>query len=805
MTERVERSVAFIGSYVPRKCGIATFTHDLAAAVSMDVYGRDLSDGAKVSIVAMNDRDGKYAYGPEVIAEISQYRREDYRTAADILNASKIDVVSLQHEYGLFGGEWGDYLFELLDRLQKPLVSTLHTVVSDPTREQRDVLRRIHERSNAVVVMAERARILLGQAYGLPQDRIRVIHHGVPDVPFTDTESFKGRFGVSGRPTILTFGLLNPFKNIEIVLDALSKVVADHRDVAYVILGETHPATLREFGEEYRLSLQRRAEELGIYKNVFFHNRYVCIADLREYLQAADIYVTPYGNKEQITSGTLAYAFASGRAVISTPYWHAQELLSGGRGRLVNFNDPDDLAAALRELLENPQKRERMRLAAYEFGRAMIWPRVGEQYAHTFDEACASFATMASDLVGKQQPRMRMSLPEVRLDRLFALTDGTGVLQHAAYLTPDRTYGYCTDDNARALIVTSMVWSLFQDDQVAAQLNVYLSFLHFAHDTKTGRFRNSMSYDRRWLEGDGGDDCQGRAIWALGYLVSHAPNEATARLATDLLRSALARVDALQRPLSWALSILGLHYYLRAVEDDQSARDSLARLAYRLNSRFVERGSQDWPWLQDVVKCDNGRLPQALIIAGVDLGRQELIDRGMHILRWLLDVQTAEEGHLSVIGNKGWLRRKGERARFEQQPIEPASLIGACKEAYRACGGREWLFEMRRCFEWYLGRNDIGQSVVDFSSRGCCDGLKQEGVNRNQGAESVLSWLLSLLIMHEMQTGDALDVATATSTKSAPVDGLLRPGRRAAAAEIRVPRLSESDAVQSSSVSRLDS
>ncbi len=747
--------IAILGSYVPRRCGIATFTHDVATSINLHACGEPRPRRRGVQVVAMNDRDGHYKYGDEVIVEINQHRREDYRNAADVLNTSRVEAVSLQHEYGIFGGDCGDYLFELLDRLRKPFVPTLHSVVSEPTVKQRQVLERICAMSTAVVVMASRARMLLNEVYGVPLERVKLIPHGVPDVPYGDTVPFKERFGLAGRQMILTFGLLGPGKGIEMTLDALGAIAGDFPDVAYVVLGVTHPAVVRESGELYRISLERRAVELGIQKNVLFHNRYVSNEDLREYLQAADIYVTPYRNKEQITSGTLAYALAAGNAIISTPYWHAQELLANGRGRLVDFGDVDGLTAALRKLLQNDAEREEVRRAAYAFGRAMIWPRVAEQYMSVMAHARRTFADTARRLLTEQKAMMRMSLPEPLLDHLFTMTDDTGMLQHALYATPDRRHGYCTDDNARALIVASMAWSLFQDERVLSRLHTYLSFLHFAHIPQTGRFRNFMAYDRHWLEEDGSDDCQGRTIWALGYLISHAPNDSTRRLATDLFHSAVASLDTLQSPRSWALSILGLHYYLRHFSGETDVRTKKGELADRMNAAFDAHATHDWPWFEDVVTYDNGRLPQAMIIAGVQLERRELVDRGLHILRWLFEKQTAHEGHLSVIGNQGWLRKSGERTQFDQQALEPAALIGACKAAYRASGDGKWLVEMRRCFEWFVGRNDLGLSLIDFKTRGCHDGLAVSGVNENQGAESVLSWLLSLLIMHEMQTGDA--------------------------------------------------
>ena len=751
-------TVALIGSYVPRQCGIATFTRDVATSVAEHMQNGRLGETNGVTIVAMNDQESGYDYGPEVKIQIGQHRREDYHSAAEILNNSHINVVSLQHEYGLFGGDSGEYLLDLLRRLRKPLVSTLHTVLTEPSPKQKDVLQRVCQRSNYVVVMADRAKIILNDVYEVPKDRIRLIHHGVPDVPFTDTEPFKARFGLEGRPVILTFGLLGPSKSIETMLDALAQIVPDFPDVAYIVLGVTHPGVIRDSGELYRLSLERRAVELGIQRNVQFHKRFVSNDDLREYLQAADVYVTPYRAKEQITSGTLAYAFASGRAIVSTPYWHAQELLAGGRGRLADFGNADEFAMHLRELLGNDKLRNEVRKASYDFGRAMVWSSVAAEYVDTFGKAQTTFAEYGRDQIAERRVLLRMSLPEVHVDHLFTMSDGTGMLQHAVHATPDRHHGYCVDDNARALIVAAMVWSLFQDRRILQPLQVYLAFLHYAMVPETGRFRNFMSYDRRWLEEDGSDDCQGRALWSLGYLVSHAPNEPAARLATQLLRTANRAAPTLRSPRSQAFAILGLHYFLRKHPDDADARRRMEDLGDTLNRMFMENESETWPWFEDIVTYDNGRLPQALIIAGIGLNRQDLVDRGLRVLEWLIKTQTATEGHLSLVGSDGWMKRDGQCAKFDQQALEPAALIGACKAAYRASGSANWLVEMRRCFEWYVGRNDIDRPMIDFKSRGCFDGLTPDGVNENQGAESVLSWLLSLLIMHEMQTGDAPEV-----------------------------------------------
>jgi glycosyltransferase involved in cell wall biosynthesis len=784
MSTTSRTSVALIGSYVPRRCGIATFTQHLASAIAERIYDQPLKSAEGVRIVAVNDQDDLHKYGPEVTLEIGQHRKYDYRNAADFLNDSKFEAISLQHEYGLYGGETGVYLLELLERLKKPVVSTLHTVLAEPNDSQRDVLRRVCDCSDVLVVMAERARAILNDCYGIPEERIRLIHHGVPDVPFGNTETFKERFGTAGKLTILTFGLLGPSKGIEVVLDALAKIVPDHADVVFTVLGATHPHVKRDSGESYRLSLESRVLERGVQRNVVFHNRYVSEEDLCEYLAAADIYVTPYRDKEQITSGTLAYALASGIAVVSSPFRYAEELLADGRGRLVEFGDVDGFADALRDLVEHPAKRERMRTAAYEFGRAMIWPRVALEYHETLAEArvLATERARVRAREEKREFRMRLSLPEVRPDILLAMTDDVGVLQHCVYTTPDRRHGYTTDDNARAVIVASMAWSLFQDECVLAPLQTYLAFLNHARPGGGGRFRNNMSYDRRWLETNWSDDCQGRAQWALGYLIAHAPHKSMRLLAEDLFRLSLGNFECMASPRALAFAMVGLYYYLRETPEDRAARTAVKTFAVRLTTAFQDCETVDWPWCEDVVTYDNARIPQSLILAGLTLDDEGLTQRGLRVLTWLLNVQTAEEGHLSVIGTDGWLRRGGRRAPYDQQPLEAAALIEACKAAHRATGDERWLIEMRRCFAWYLGQNDGGVSLIEFKSHGCHDGLIRGGVNQNFGAESCLSWLLSLLTMHEMQPGEAPDRSWETAVADDEL-GPLHRGREGLYAE----------------------
>jgi len=752
MSEVSRRSIAMIGSYVPRRCGIATFTHDLSTALADGIFHQPLRECTRVGVVAVTDTEKGYDYPPEVVHEIRHHSKEDYQHAAEFLNTSKFDVVCVQHEYGIFGGSDGAYLLSLLDRLKKPVVAVLHTVLQEPSRLQREILDRLCRKSGAVVVMAQRAAQLLGQVFEIPAEKIIHIHHGVPDVSFGDTAPFKHRFEVAGRPTILTFGLLGPSKGIETMLEALPAVVRLHPRAAYIVLGATHPGVKRELGESYRLSLEKKVLKLGISSNVLFHNRYVALDDLCEYLRAADVYVTPYPSKAQIVSGTLAYAVGCGAAVVSTPYWYAEELLAEGRGRLVPFNDAPRMAEAVNRLLDDDEERLAQRRRAYEFGRLMTWPRAATAFADVFEKAYHAPTVAVAEAAVDVVPDIRLSLPEVRLDHLYRLSDDTGLLQHAVHATPNRREGYSIDDVARALIVVTMHYHLFREDDLLNLFHRYLSYIHFARGAD-GRYHNFMSYDRRWVDTGGSDDSQGRVLWALGYVMAHPPDDMSHDVCRALFDQTFHIFDTMRYVRAFAFAILGTYYALRR-HPDAAVEHTMRRLADKIVESFQKFERDDWPWFDDAVTYENGRVPQALILAGLQLDDDQLVTRGLGSLDWLLEVQTGDDAQISLIGNRGWYRRGRPRARFDQQPVELAALIGACKAAHRATGDPHYLAEMRRCFDWFLGSNDIGVPLIDFKSRGCYDGLSCDGVNLNQGAESLVSWLLSLLIMHEMQSGD---------------------------------------------------
>jgi len=719
------------------------------------IQGEVIGQGDRVQIVAMNNVPQGYPYGDEVRFEIQVQKRMDYRKAADFLNYSNIDVVSLQHEFGIFGGAkgegehpLGEYILSLLSNLKKPVVTTLHTVLQEPFSGQREVLQAICGHSTLVVAQSQKAVELLEEVYGVPREKVVTIHHGAPNVPFLDPAYYKDQFHAEGRKVVLSFGLLSPDKGIEVAIEAMAKVVGDVPEALYIVLGATHPEVRRQYGESYRLSLERIVEELGLEEHVVFYNRFVTTEELIRALVSADVYVTPYLNKEQIVSGTLAYAIACGKAIISTPYWYAQELLDEGRGRLVPFKDSDALAEELIRLLKNDEERLQLRKQAYQFGRKMVWREVASLYIEVFRRAFEEYGTLR--LRARRRMARRPSLLEVDLRHLRTLTDDTGILQHAIFSVPDKYHGYTTDDNARAAIVAVAHWQLFKEEGIIPLLKIYLSFLHYALDEGTGRMRNFLSFDRRWAEEESSEDCHGRGIWALGSVVANPPDEAILGFATNLFNRALPACEGFRYPRGWAYSILGTLAYLKRFGGDRDVRETCIELAEKLLDIFQRNASAGWPWCEDVATYANARLPQALIGVGRTFEREDMLGQGLHSLKWLLEVQIVEGGHISVIGNRGWFPRGGERARFDQQPIELAGLADACYEAYLATGERRWLGEIARCFDWFLGRNDLHEALYDFRTGGCRDGLRSAGTNQNQGAESTLSWLMVLLRMHEI-------------------------------------------------------
>jgi glycosyltransferase involved in cell wall biosynthesis len=740
------QKIAFLADYIPRQCGIATFTADLRQAIDMQYAG------LQSSIIAVTDCPGGYHYPPEVRFEIPEQDISAYRRAADFLNLINVDVLCLQHEFGIFGGPNGRHLPTLLRNLRMPVVTTLHTILRDPTREQKLVLQEVIKLSARVVSMAEKGIEFLRDIYETPLDKIDLIPHGIPDVPFADPNYYKDKFGAEGRPVLLTFGLLSPNKGIEHVLNALPAIVQDFPKVVYIVLGATHPNLARDQGETYRLSLERLAKKNGVEKNVVFFNRFVDTDELLEFLGATDIYITPYLNKTQITSGTLAYSFGAGKAVISTPYWHAEELLADGHGVLVPFADAPSISEAVRELLRNETLRHSIRKAAYLMGRKMVWSHVANDYVQSFERARHEHSAQTAKRIEAPTLDQEAALPVWRLDHLICLTDDTGMLQHAVYTLPDYDHGYCTDDNARALILMMLLEELEEGFPERTRLtSVYAAFLQNAFDAGLGRFRNFMTYRREWIEEIGSEDSHGRALWALGTCVGRSRREGLRSWAAELFEKALPAVQTFTSPRAWAFAIIGLHEYFRTLSGDLMVNQLRVELAERLRSLYETVAGPDWLWFEEIVSYDNARLSHALILTGRWTNRSDLLEIGLRTLRWLAEHQIAPDGHFRPIGSNGFWKRGEQPASFDQQPIEAHAMICASLEAHEASGDPYWLTQAGKAFEWFHGGNDLGHALYDAQSGGCRDGLHIDRVNQNQGAESTLAFLLSLAEMRRTQ------------------------------------------------------
>lgn len=741
------RKVAFLGDYLPRKCGIATFTTDLRCAVAAEY------PLMHCPVVPVNDIASGYNYPPEVRFEIAEQDLPSYMRAADFLNITGVEVVCLEHEFGIFGGPAGSHVLALLRELRMPIVTTLHTVLRDPNLEQRRVMRDLIHLSTRLVVMSERGRDFLREVYQAREAKIDLIPHGIPDMPFADPNYFKDEFGVAGRQVLLSFGLLSPNKGTEFALRALPAIIREFPNVVYIVLGQTHPNLLREEGEAYRLSLERLAKDLGVQKNVVFFNRFVELEELMRFIGAADIYLTPYLTEAQITSGTLAYAFGAGNAVVSTPYWHAAELLGEDRGRLVPFRDAGAIAVAVVELLRDEPSRHTMRRNAYKLGRSMVWSRVAQLYVKSFGQARQdhSFAGGKSPLIRTldEQPGQ---LPELKLDHLFRLSDSTGIFQHASFTVPNFAEGYCTDDNARALVLAMM---LQRQGLGSPRLNeraaTYAAFLNHAFDRQRGRFHNFMSFDRRWLDKVGSEDCQGQALWALGLCVAQAGQGSYQRLAAELFEQALPVAAEFTSPRAWAFTLIGIDEYLRRLSGDRRANQIRESLTAKLMQRYIDAARDGWHWFEEVVSYANAKLPHAMILSGRCMDNEPMVELGLKTLRWLVNIQTSEAGSFRPIGSNGFYPRGKERACFDQQPIEAQATVSACIEAYQATADRFWVVEARRAFEWFLGRNDLGMALYDPGTGGCRDGLHMDRLSQNQGAESTLAFLLALAEKQALQ------------------------------------------------------
>jgi glycosyltransferase involved in cell wall biosynthesis len=729
--------LAYIGTYPPRECGIGTFTMNLYKSMVMNK--KTVKDSIEGFVIAMNDLEQTYDYPEEVKLTIRQEHQRDYLEAVKFINLSGADLCILEHEFGIFGGQNGVYILPLLHRLEIPLVVTLHTIIKTPSYNEKAVLIEICKMANNIVVMSHKAIKFLTTIYTVDKKKIVYIEHGVPDIQFNQYQS-KKEFNLGNKKVLITFGFISRNKGIETVIKALPKVIEKYPEVLYMVLGKTHPNVLRYSGEEYRIYLQRLVKSLNLSEHVSFLNEYINQEELFKYLSASDIYITPYLNEAQITSGTLSYAIGVGSAVVSTPYWHATELLADGRGKLFKFNDSDELSNILVELLDKPDVLKMLRKKAFNYGRKITWPRTGEKYIAVVNKVLTDKPVV---IAKKETILDPLVIPPFSLVHIKRLTDDTGIIQHAKFGIPNLKEGYCLDDNARALLMVLMAYRQKKDLLALELAPIYLSYIHYMQK-KDGTFRNLLSFNRNFLDEVGSEDSFGRTIWALGYLIGNAPNDAYYQTGRLIFFNASQNFEKLQSIRGIANTMVGISYYLQSNPSDDSITEILRNLTYKLIRHYEENSSLNWKWFEQLLAYDNGMLPLALLHSAEIFKDYEITDTALSSMNFLTET-TLKDGYFSAIGNKKWYKKDSERSMFAQQPVDTLAMILMYHQAFHLTKDKDYLNKLFTCFMWFLGENDLRMNLFDFETKGCCDGFERYGVNRNQGAESSLAYLISHL------------------------------------------------------------
>ncbi len=736
--------IAYISTYPPRECGIATFNQNLMRAIGANFPHRKNNTDCGF-VVAVNDSDNlqEYEYGPEVKFIIRQNHQKDYVRAANFINTSDADVCILEHEFGIFGGDSGIYILPLLNRIEKPLISILHTVLKDPGYVQRLIIREIATQSSKIIVMSRRAVEFLTEIYDIPAEKIQIIEHGVPDIDAPENNPVKKLPIFKEHRVLLTFGLISRNKGLETVIRALPKIVEKHPDVVYVVLGNTHPGVLKNSGEEYRDHLKGLAMQLNVSKHLFFVNKFVSESELVNYLSAAEIYVTPYLNEAQITSGTLSYAVGAGAAVVSTPYWHATELLADNRGRLFDFKNAEALAYIVNDLLDNADVLNELKENAYSYGLHLRWPEIGAEFIRVAQEASATHDF--SDKILRNSIVDPEIMPKFNLTHVMRLTDDTGIVQHAKYGIPNLKEGYCLDDNARGLIMALMAYQRNKSREAFELLPIYLSYIHYMQ-TEDGNFRNFLSFNRQYLDEVGSEDSFGRTVWALGYLIGCAANNSYREFARELFHKSFPHFKALQHLRGMANTIIGISLYLQAIPGDEGMLNELVRLTQPLIEAYEENQSDDWQWFEEKMTYDNAILPLALLHSCEITGNEKVRHIALKTMAFL-DALTLANGYLSPVGNDGWYYRGQQFPVYDQQAIETMAMVLMHFQAYKIFRKPQYIEKMFLSYKWFLGENTLRAPLYDYETKGCCDGLQSTGINRNQGAESTLAYLISHLVV----------------------------------------------------------
>ena len=719
--------ILYMSTFPPRECGIATFTQDLTKA-----FDNKFAPIIKSKILAMNNDDTNiYNYHSDVIYEVSDTDISEYIEMAKEINKKKsIKLVCVQHEFGIFGGEYGSYLIAFLEVINKPVVITFHSVLPGPNEKLKKVVCAIAEKVHHIVVMTEKGIDILRNDYGIKTD-IKLIPHGIPSIDFEKSTKEKTKLGYKNKILLSSFGMMNSGKGYEYVIDALAEVVKKFPNLLYIIVGETHPVIRKKEGEKYRNFLEKKVIDLGLKNNVKFYNKYVKLNEIISYLIATDLFICSNQEPNQITSGTLVYALGAGRAVVSTPFPHASDIINHERGILTKFGDSDSFKQAIIKVLSDNKLKEKMEKNAYSYTRHMTWPNVALSYRNMFNTYLDT------------QEKYDTTFPKIKLTHLAKMTDNFGILQFVTHTTPDKSSGYTLDDNARAMIAICMHYEKFKDKSKLKLIKTYLDFIKYVQK-ENGKLYNFVDYNKNINMDHWTDDAHGRALWSLGFLMSIKSLPLNLREeAEEIFKASLKVVDDMQSPRAIAFTIIGLYFYNK-VKPNQELISKIKTHSDFLLRIYNETSCTEWKWFERYLTYSNSKLPESLLFAYLATKDKKYLKVALTTLDFLINI-TFSEDRFAPIGHDGWYIRHGHKAHFDQQPVDTASMVQTLILANEITADKKYLKDANTAFKWFLGNNALNQTVYDDSTGGCYDGLGESSVNLNQGAESTISYLLARL------------------------------------------------------------
>ncbi len=724
-----KQTIVFLSTYPPRECGIATFTQDLLL-LSQKLLGTRVN--CKVAALNLSPLD-TYKYPPEVEWEIDQNDRKAYITLAQTINNDKnISGVIIQHEYGIFGGEEGEKILSFMKNCRKPMLVTLHTILPQPHPKMKEVTSHIIKLATTIVVLTQNSKKIIEEIYPHSIGKAFIIPHGIHDSKFSDSEKYKKILELEHHTILSTFGLLSRNKGIGFVIRALPEVIKKYPKVLYLILGETHPVIRRKEGEKYRIELAMLIKKLGLKKYVRFYDQYLTLADLIEFLKATDIYIATSTNPNQAVSGTFSYALGTGRAVISTEFAQAKEIITPEVGRLVPIKNSPALTTALLDLLSDEKRLRKMNRTAYQITRPMLWSNVAKQYIHLL---------------------MRTVAPAINLKHLHTLTDEFGLFQFAREAVPNKDFGYTLDDNARALIVCSLLLQQKRSKEVEDLAEIYFSFIKKCQ-LPDGSFINYIGHNKVETEQntrENLEDAQSRAMWALSVVIAN--KKLSSKMREQAQQIFLLTLKNGGKPQSLRARAFIIKSYAIAQEHLSNEREELVNHikehADVLISSLQENSHKSWRWFEQHLTYNNAILPEALLIAGSIIKNEIYTHSGIQSLQFLIK-KTFSSNLYRPIGHSRWYKNLKERSQYDQQPEDPSSMILALVTAYKNTHNEEYKNLAIKCFSWFLGYNTLNKSLYDAESGGCYDGLHADRVNLNQGAESLISYLMANITIKEL-------------------------------------------------------